>query len=74
MKKRILTSKEHQEITTFLSDILYGRPVKITSELKRIYKQTKENLETLRNHYGIIETMIDNEELIQGSPTTETKK
>jgi len=74
MRVRLLTPKEHREITDFLSDAMYGRPVNITPSLKRIYKRAKENIDTIRNHSGIIESMIDLEELIQTSPTTETEK
>ena len=67
MRPRILTPKEHREITDFLDDILWGRPVKITPGLKRVYKKAKKNIDTIRNHSGIIETMIEYEEKIQSS-------
>ena len=74
MRVRLLTPKEYREVTAFLSDVLYDRPVRITPGLKRIYKRAKENIDTIRNHSGIIESMMDHEELIQPSPTKETEK
>lgn len=62
MKKSILTKSEHDEICTFLDDIMNGRTPKITPSFRRLYKQIKNNILVLRNHYGIIETMLDYED------------
>ena len=67
MRPRILTPLEHREITTFLEDVMYGRPVTITPALKRIFNKAKANIDTIRNHSGIIEGLMDLEEMIQSS-------
>ena len=72
MKTRIFTPKEHREITVFLSDVLYSRPLTITPGLKRMLKHVKENIDTYRNHAGLVEQLMDNAELIQSSyPSTQ---
>lgn len=62
MKKSILTSTEHKIICDFLEDILYGRPIKISPALRRVYKDIKSNILVIRNNYGIIETLLDYED------------
>ena len=62
MKKSILTSTEHKLIVDFLEDILYGRPTKVSLALRRLYKDIKSNILVIRNHSGIIETLLDYED------------